>query len=192
MGFVPDQIGMGATRPFAVEVSGALRPTCTTATFALGTFESLRHKVLIDVQIVIKTFHPVPQPVVHTMPPNHLEVETAEPAVVHQTGFLRWEQSAFICTHQVLREDNTPLQFQPAGIFASGEVDGSSRTPVLLPTGSTLPFDRGNRLSHIGDRFRREAAGKGKGGSMPGLEEEGMRLFRFTAESGRAGPVRVA
>ena len=190
MGFVPDQIGMGATRPFAVEVSGALRPTCTATTFALGAFEGLRHKVLIDVQIVIKTFHPIPQPVVHAMPPNHLEVETAEPAVIHQTRFLRWEQPAFICTHQVLREDNTPLQFQPAGIFASGEVDGSSRTPVFLPTGSTLPFDRGNRLGHIGDRFRREAAGKGKGGSMLGLEEEGMRLFRFTAESGRAGPVK--
>ena len=25
---------------------------------------------------------------------------------------------------------------------------------------------------------------------MLGLEEEGMRLFRFTAESGRAGPVK--
>ena len=190
MGFVPDQIGMGAARPFAVEVSGALRPTCTTAAFALGAFEGLRHKVLIDVQIVIKTFHPVPQPVVHAMPPNHLEVETAEPAVIHQTGFLRWEQSAFICTHQVLREDNTPFQFQPAGIFAAGKIDGGSRTPIFLPTDSTLPFDRGNRLGHIDDRLRREAAGKRESGGMLGLEEELMRLFRFTAESSRAGPVK--
>ena len=124
------------------------------------------------------------------MPPNHLEVETAEPAVVHQTGFLRWEQSAFICTHQVLREDNTPFQFQPAGIFAAGKIDGGSRTPIFLPTGSTLPFDRGNRLGHIDDRLRREAAGKRESGGMPGLEEELMRLFRFTAESSRAGPVK--
>ena len=67
------------------------------------------------------------------MPPVHLEVELAFPAVEGQPGLLRREPAGALDGRQVLRQHDAPLEFPPAGIGAAGEIDRAAGGPEPVP-----------------------------------------------------------
>lgn len=180
---------MSATRPLSVEVSRTFRHASFPPSFRLRPADGFRHEILIDMQITIQVVHPVSQPVVYPMPPNHLEMETVIPTIVDQTGLLRREESALIHPHQILREDDTSLQLYPSGVFASRKIDRRTRTPILLPTLGAQPLDFSGRNRLPVYPPGRKSAGKGKRiYLLARLQEKPMCLGRLARENGISRP----
>ena len=52
------------------------------------------------------------------MPPVHLQMKLAEPAVAGQPCLLRRQRTTALNPREILREDDAAFQFLPAGILA--------------------------------------------------------------------------
>ena len=83
------------------------------------------------------------------VPPVHLEVELALPAVEREPGLLRRVPAGALDRGEVLREHDPALQLAPAGIAASREIDGPAGRPEAVPVllgGPAGGLEAGERL----------------------------------------------
>ena len=63
----------------------------------------------------------------------HFEVELPFPRVVGEAGFLGRILTGVLDGSKVFGEDNAAFEFEPAGVFAGGEVDGAAGLPEMVP-----------------------------------------------------------
>src|ERR1035437_1577555 len=94
------------------------------------------------------------------VPPIHLHVEFAVPGVDSEAGLLRWERAGIVYGHDVLRENDAPLQLGGARVGVSGEVDRTAGGPVVLPVRARSSLYRRNRIGIGRDGLGREPRGQ--------------------------------
>src|SRR5262245_28775778 len=119
MRLLPDQEGAhrrGALLPFVV---GHLLPSHSLIALSLGNVLRFIKYFCIPLQAPLEQGGPAPEGKMHRMPPMHLEVGLAIPAVVGESSLLRWIIAGALDPRQILRQDDPPFQLECPLVFAS-------------------------------------------------------------------------
>lgn len=87
---LPDQKRMDFVGPLAKIRADTLGLTCALISLALGEFLGGRKKLVENIEAATGLIPSIPKRPVGGVPPEHLHVESSEPAIVNQAAFLRW------------------------------------------------------------------------------------------------------
>src|SRR5579862_9352638 len=167
---------MDLVRPLAAARTDALRPSRSLIALALGELLRIGKQILVEPNTPVELRPPVPECPMRGMPPDHLQVEPAKPAVVHKAALLRRQGARLIHFHQILGEHDTALELFPSRVFASRKVDRPATSPKCRPSLLALRKDRGCTRQDSRHRFRRERADERKHARRARMESQSMPI----------------
>ena len=128
-----------------------LRPAGPGVALAPRGLPRTREDVRVVPEAPLQEREAPPEGEVRGVPPVHLEVELAFPAVEGEPGLLRRVAAGALDRGEVLGEHDASLQLAPAGIAAPREVDRPAGRPEAVPVLLRGP----TRLREPGRIFRR-------------------------------------
>ena len=154
---LPDEERADARRRLRAARVGHLRPAGARVALARGGGARPRQDPVVVAEAPLQQRQPAPQREVRGVPPVHLEVELAVPAVEGEPGLLRRVAAGALDGREVLRQDDAPLELAPARVAAHGEVDGAARGPEAIPVLACLSQGLVEARERLGDGAGREA-----------------------------------
>ncbi len=133
MGLLPHQERPDRARTLPPVGAGLLGPAGSGAALRAGGLAGERLDGGVPGQAAFQQLRASPQREVRRVPPVHLQVEAAAPAVGDQPGLGGWGGAGAVDRREVLRQDDPPLQLGGALVAAAGQVHRPARAPEPGP-----------------------------------------------------------
>ena len=157
MRLLPDEERADARRRLRAAGARHLRPPGAGVALAPGGPARTGKDALVVPEAALEQREAPPEREVRRVPPVHLQVELALPAVEREPGLLRRIAPGTLDRGEVLGQHDPPLQLAPAGLAASREVDRAPGRPEAIP----VPLRGPARLLERGKGLRRRRGGEG-------------------------------
>src|SRR5215510_504205 len=122
--------GRGTVSPFR---SNHLGPAGAPVSLSAGTFSRAVKYLSVPVKTSFQQRQSIPKREMRCVPPMHLQMKLAVPAIDRETGLLRRRRARALNGRQVLRKDYPPLELLGSGVATIRKIDGASGAPKSLP-----------------------------------------------------------
>ena len=183
MRLLPDQEGTDPRRAVAPVGIDHLRPARAAIALPRGVRARHREDAAIPRQAALEHRGAVPEREVRGVPPVHLEMRLAEPAVERLARLLRRRRAGALDRREVLRQHDAPLELRRTRIGAAREIQRAAVGPEPLPVARA-------RRRRLADARRRVAPPRGERTRRPSRSATSRRRARRETRADRPARAR--